>query len=214
MVEVKFCGLTRAEDAAIAASLDATYGGVIFAGGPRERTPEVARGVLDGAAGALTRVGVFGSDFRERLGDVANRAILDTAQLHADPGVVDVQDARRIFGGAIWAAVRLAGDTIPRGMDALFAEADAVLLDARIEGKLGGAGVALAWERIAGAVAAVRGAGRLVLAGGLTPENVGFALAALEPDVVDVSSGVESAPGIKDHLRMEAFVRAVREDGQ
>ena len=97
-------------------------------------------------------------------------------------------------------------------MGALFGEADAVLLDARVEGQLGGSGVVVAWERIAVSVGAVRAGGRLVLAGGLTPENVGLALAALEPDVVDVSSGVESAPGIKDHLRMEAFVRSVREN--
>jgi phosphoribosylanthranilate isomerase len=91
--------------------------------------------------------------------------------------------------------------------------ADALVLDAKVPGQLGGTGVALDWAALANDVSAWRAAHpgvRLVLAGGLTPENVQRAIGLLGPDVVDVSSGVESAPGIKDPERLQAFVDAVR----
>ena len=210
MVEVKFCGLTREEDAAYAATLGANYAGVIFAGGPRELTPERARDVHAAAGMSLRKVGVFGADFRTRIGEVTRIAPLDVVQLHADPTVADVHDARAVFGGLVWAAVRIEGEQIPESAAELFSAADAVLLDARVPGMLGGAGVALPWVRIAEALKRIREGGRLVLAGGLRPQNVSDAVAALAPDIVDVSSGVESAPGIKDHARMEAFIRAAQ----
>ena len=85
-----------------------------------------------------------------------------------------------------------------------------MLLDAKVPGRLGGAGVPLPWGSIARAIERIRGSGRLVLAGGLLAENVAEAVAALAPDIVDVSSGVESAPGIKDHTRMRDFQRAAK----
>jgi phosphoribosylanthranilate isomerase len=86
------------------------------------------------------------------------------------------------------------------------------VLDAYVPGALGGTGTTIPWADIAVQVQGMRDRGRkpLVLAGGLRPENVATAIAALAPDVVDVSSGVESAPGIKDHARMRAFRDAVR----
>ena len=86
---------------------------------------------------------------------------------------------------------------------------DATLIDAFVPGALGGTGVTLPWTQLAARLRSVRGNSRLVLAGGLRPENVAIAIAALSPDVVDVSSGVESSPGIKDHDRMRAFRDAV-----
>jgi phosphoribosylanthranilate isomerase len=102
------------------------------------------------------------------------------------------------------------GAALPPHAAELFATADAVLLDPRVAGALGGTGTTLDWDALADAVAAVRGSVPLVLAGGLTPENVARAAATLAPAVVDVSSGVESAPGVKDPARMTAFVAAVR----
>jgi phosphoribosylanthranilate isomerase len=208
VAEVKFCGLTREEDAAFAASLGATHAGVIFAGGPRELRPEVARDVHDAAGGSVRRVGVFGADFRTRIGVVTTVAPLDVVQLHADPTPADVLAVRQLFDGEVWATVRVPAASLPDGIAALFGVADAILLDARVPGKLGGAGVTLPWAQLAEAVSRIRSGGRLVLAGGLRPENVEEAVAAIKPDIADVSSGVESAPGIKDHARMEAFVRA------
>jgi phosphoribosylanthranilate isomerase len=135
-------------------------------------------------------------------------------QLHDDPTPGYVERLRGHFKGEIWATVRTATEELPGGVEgltALFAAADAVLLDARVAGALGGTGKTLPWDALAGAVERARGAtGRLVLAGGLTPENVAHAAAVLAPDIVDVSSGVERSPGVKDHARMEAFVAALR----
>jgi phosphoribosylanthranilate isomerase len=87
-----------------------------------------------------------------------------------------------------------------------------VVLDAHVEGVLGGTGRTLDWQGVAAATADLRGRGAmLVLAGGLRAQNVGAAIRMLAPDVVDVSSGVEQAPGIKDHQQMHAFADAVRE---
>ena len=107
---------------------------------------------------------------------------------------------------------RVAGTALPPSVDEAFAHADRVLLDAYVPGALGGTGTTIPWSDIAGQVRGIRDRRRkpLILAGGLRPENVATAIAALAPDVVDVSSGVESAPGIKDHARMRAFRDAVR----
>jgi phosphoribosylanthranilate isomerase len=208
--EVKFCGLTRVVDAARAVECGASFVGVIFAGGPREIAATAAREVFNSVRGAARRVGVFGADFRTRVPQVLAGTTLDVVQLHGDPAVADVAEARRLFGGVVWAALRMAGSDVPAHATELFVEADAVLIDARVAGRLGGTGATLPWARLAPALDRARAGATLVLAGGLTPENVGEAIRALRPDVVDVSSGVELAPGIKDHERMAAFAEAVR----
>jgi phosphoribosylanthranilate isomerase len=206
VTEVKFCGLTRRHDADYAARLGARYCGVIFAGGPRHISLEHAAEILPPL---VTRVGVFGTRPTEEIAEMASALGLDVIQLHADPTVDDVERLRPHFGGAIWAAVRATGEKLPPTAAALFAAADAVLLEARVPGALGGTGTTLPWAAVATAVERARGAtGRLVLAGGLTPDNVAHAIGILSPDVVDVSTGVERSPGIKDHARMEAFAAA------
>jgi phosphoribosylanthranilate isomerase len=212
VIEIKFCGMTREADAAFAARAGATYIGVIFAGGPREIPPERAASVLAAAGDGVKRVGVFGADYRERIPLVLSAVDLDVVQLHADPGVDDLREARRVFGGTVWAAVRVPGTALPEDAAALFRRADAVLLDPRVSGQLGGTGQRLPLEDLAPAVQRSRegASARLVLAGGLTPENVAEAIRMMPPDVVDVSSGVESAPGVKDHAKVGAFADAVR----
>jgi phosphoribosylanthranilate isomerase len=211
VVEVKFCGLTREVDASRAAALGAAYVGAIFAGGPRELTPERASQVLGAAGPEVRRVGVFGADFRTRIPATATLAGLDIVQLHGDPTPEDVAAARQVFSGAVWAVVRLQGNELPASVKFLFTSADAVLFDPKVDGKLGGTGKALDWITLGPVLAQRRGeSGRVVLAGGLTPENVASAIESVRPAIVDVSSGVESAPGIKDHARMTAFAEAVR----
>lgn len=209
MTQVKFCGLTRAEDAREAAALGASFLGVIFAGGPRQLTAQRAAEVLGGADPAPRRVGVFASADAPEIADVAATAGLDIVQLHGGATPDRVEAVRRATGKRVWAVIRVGPDGIPADAVDLFDAADAVLLDALVPGQLGGTGVALPWPRIADELARVRSGGRLVLAGGLTPENVRGAIAVVRPDVVDVSSGVESAPGIKDHQRLRAFRDAV-----
>jgi phosphoribosylanthranilate isomerase len=207
VAEIKFCGLTRPADARFAGELGAAYLGVIFAGGPRMLSAERAAEVLDGCTTGAQRVGVFGSATASEIGRIAREARLDVVQLHADPRAADVAAVRSVSAARVWAVVRVT-DALPADIDDLFGTADAVLIDALVPGSLGGSGVAVDWEALRPELG-TRRSGRVVLAGGLTPDNVARAVAALRPDVVDVSSGVESAPGIKDQARMRAFAAAV-----
>ena len=207
--QVKFCGLTRPEAAAEAVRLGAAYVGVIFAGGPRQLSPARAAEVLARVPATVRRVGVVAGQTPDELRRLVDGAGLDVVQLHGERTVDEVRALRAALGVPLWAVVRIAGADLPLDFEARGAAADAVLVDAAVPGMLGGSGVTVDWVALAGGLAARGRPRRLVLAGGLRPENVGQALAILAPDVVDVSSGVERAPGLKDHARMAAFARAV-----
>ncbi len=209
---IKVCGLTRAEDVALAERLGAAFVGGIRAGGPRLLTPARWRDTLGPRRPGVSRVAVFGVITTLELLDEAAALEADVAQLHGDPDAAAVRDLRAA-GVRVWPVLRVAGDRLPPLAWELAADADALVLDAKVPGQLGGTGVSLDWAALAGDVAdwrAAHPAVPLVLAGGLTPANVAQAIALLRPDVVDVSSGVESAPGIKDPERLQAFVDAVR----
>jgi phosphoribosylanthranilate isomerase len=207
--EVKFCGLTRRVDAQLAARLGARYLGVIFAGGPRLQTVASARDVFTGSDATARRVGVFGTQSVAEITSIADDLELDVVQLHGDPEPDRVAALRRSSRRQVWSVIRTAAAALPAHAAELFAASDAVVLDAKVEGKLGGTGVPLDWSALADSVDAARGTGRLVVAGGLDPSNVGRAIALLHPDVVDVSSGIESSPGIKSPAAMRNFLLAV-----
>jgi phosphoribosylanthranilate isomerase len=209
LAKIKFCGMTRAEDAAFAAELGAGYIGVIFAESPRRVTPREARTIFDAAGKGVKRVGVFGTNSPDEILRVAGEAELDVAQLHADPTAADVIALRDRFPGEIWAAVRIGDAHIPPDVETLLDRSDAIVLDARSQHLLGGTGQALPWSDLAGDLARLRGDVMVVLAGGLNAENVVTAIRTLAPDVADVSSGVEDRPGEKNHRLMAAFAAAV-----
>lgn len=213
MVAIKFCGLTRPADAREAAALGAGFLGVIFAGGPRERTPSEAAALWESAPPGVRRVGVFGRDVLSRLPEVLATTHLDVVQLHGDPTAEELPAVRRLFDGELWGVLRTSGAPLPPSAPGLLAAADAVVIDAKVEGALGGTGVRFDWAGVAVALDRMPRRGRLVVAGGLRPENVAEAVRVLRPEVVDVSSGVETAPGIKDAALMRAFVAAVRGEG-
>lgn len=208
-VEIKFCGLTRREDANHAVALGASYVGAIFAGGPRLVTPDRAAEVFRDVPASVRRVGVFGDQDDAAIARMADAAALDVIQLH---GGWDPERVRRLalqLEREVWPVVRVEGAVPPDWIEDAFALGARTVIDTLVPGKLGGTGVALPWVELSGRLAAARRHGSLVLAGGLNPENVPVAIGALAPAVVDVSSGVESAPGIKDHGRMRAFRDAV-----
>ena len=207
--EIKFCGLTRREDANHAAALGAAYVGVIFASGPRLLTPDRARDVLHDVPSPVKRVGVFAAQSDDDIARAVDMARLDVVQLHSEWNPQRITRLRERVGRDVWPVVRVEGPTLPDWITDAFALGDAMLIDALVPGSLGGTGVALPWAQLSAKLQTARAGARLVLAGGLKPENVAIAIAALSPDVVDVSSGVESAPGIKDHDRMRAFRDAV-----
>jgi phosphoribosylanthranilate isomerase len=206
--EVKICGLTRSVDAELADAAGASYLGVIFAGGPRQRTPAEARAVLAGRRSR--KVGVFAAQPGSEIAATASQVGLDVVQLHGEPDAERVRAVRAATGLEIWAVVRTADGTLPDHVDELADAADALLIDAFVPGRLGGSGVAVPWGILGESLDAMESGHRIVLAGGLTPENVAEAIGYVSPMIVDVASGVESSPGVKDSARILAFISAVR----
>jgi phosphoribosylanthranilate isomerase len=192
---VKICGITRPEDARLAIEAGADMLGFVFVPGtPRGLDPDSV-GWIAGLDGAAT-VGVFSNAGLAELRAVRDRLELDWVQLHGDepnhfieelgPNVVRRVVPRPELG---WDRLaRLAGRCLP-------------LIDPG-----GGGGVAWDWERLGRPPAGLR----FGLAGGLNPDNVGAAIHAVRPALVDSSSGIESAPGVKDRERVETFIRRAR----
>ncbi|MBA3404843.1 MAG: phosphoribosylanthranilate isomerase [Gemmatimonadaceae bacterium] len=213
MTSIKFCGLTRPEDAHWAAALGAAYAGVIFARTSKRRvTPESAREVFDAIADSVERVGVFDDAPVAEIAGIAAATALDIVQLHGSAGVAGVRQLRAVFRGQIWAVAGLDPLNGSLGDEAgdLAEVADAVLLDTAAGGITGGSGIAFDWMALAEDVHSLATRTKVIIAGGLSPENVGDAIRLLSPVTVDVSSGVEYSPGIKDHALMRSFAEAVR----
>lgn len=210
--DVKICGLTRSGDAEFADAAGAAYLGVIFAGGPRERSPADARITL--AARRARKVGVFGTQCEDEIARIASEAALDVLQLHGASSVERVVAVRAATGLEIWAVVRTSTGVLTAADEDLADAADALVIDALVPGQLGGNGVTVPWIQLGESLDAMHTGHRIVLAGGLTAENVAEAIDYVSPAVVDVSSGVESSPGIKDPARVRAFIAAVRSRGE
>jgi len=205
-VAVKVCGITSAEDAraAVAAGADAV-GFVFWPRSPRAVDPDKARMIAGSLPPFVLRVGVFVDAPAEHMRAIADEVGLDMVQLHGNepPEAVRVAPRRAVK------AVRVGPGFRPEDALRYDGTAAALLLDTRVDGDdtPGGTGRTFDWSL----VRPVReGTSFLVLAGGLTPDNVADAIAAVRPDAVDVSSGVESAPGRKDPAKVRAFVEAVR----
>lgn len=202
MVDVKICGLTTPAQAAACVDAGVWGVGVVLAReSPRYVDAERAAAVLADVPDAVARVGVFVGADVSLLARAARRIGLTHLQLH---GTADVGEAREATGLPIILGVPFTG------VAAIAAAAaqgpDLVLFDAAVPGRYGGTGVRLDWE----ALAAARPSFAFGVAGGLRPDNVTQAIRLLRPAFVDVSSGVESAPGIKDHDQVNAFMTAVR----
>jgi len=212
MTKIKFCGLTRAVDAATAKRLGASHVGVIFAESQRRVTAEQAREILDSAEG-LKRVGVFGPG-RGAIPNVirtSRQADLDVIQMHGNFAPDDIAHIRADFDGEIWAVIPVDSATgaLPDAWEAIADVADAFLLDSRVGTSTGGTGKAFPWGASAESIQRAAALLPVILAGGLNPSNVAQAIKTLRPSIVDVSSGVESSPGIKDPALMQAFAEVV-----
>lgn len=199
---IKICGLTRAEDAVAAARAGADAVGLVFhPTSQRALSIDRARAIVAALPPYVDAVGVFVDAPHDRVEAVLGSVALDVLQFH---GGEDAEYCRS-FGRGYIKAVGMAAGADLAGYARAYPDARALLGDSHANGQGGGTGQTFAWSRIP----AERGY-RLVLAGGLTAENVGSALAAVRPDAVDVSSGVESAPGRKSAERIERFIEEVR----
>jgi phosphoribosylanthranilate isomerase len=207
VTRVKICGLTRAGDVRAAVALGAWAVGFVLTESPRRVDPARA-GALAAHAGDALTVAVMTTESPREIAGVLEQTGLRAVQLSAGADGPSVAEVRA-------AAARLRPrPLLIAAVDAPGAEhADYSLLDTRTPDRYGGTGRRLDWEALAGDPLTPRT--HLLLAGGLTPENVGGAIVALAPAAVDVSTGVESAPGIKDAARLRAFFFAVgHADGQ
>ncbi len=200
----KVCGITNETDAALAVAAGADALGFVFwPRSPRAVTVAQAAGIgADRNAGVL-RVGVFVDPSADELQEAAEGAALDVIQLSGDEPPEACVSAPR----PVWKALRIApGTSAEDAVGRANAYAGNVLLvDAGVPGEYGGTGELADWE----VAAALTSRGRVVLAGGLEAGNVAAALDAVGPWGVDVSSGVEAAPGRKDEARINAFAAAL-----
>lgn len=205
-MNVKICGVCSAADGALVAAAGATHIGVILAArSPRLRT-EAEAAAIYAAAESLQRVGVFADAEAGEVIGLARRLALDVVQLHGAEAPGIVMDIRAAGGWQLWKAVRVTeAVALQNALEMWRGRTDALLIDGVSDRGLGGTGVRAPVQALA--PARWMGEPRLVLAGGLTPDNVAGAVGVLNPDVVDVSSGVESEPGCKDAALVRAFVR-------
>lgn len=196
MTRVKICGVTAVADAEHAARCGAWAVGVNF--WPRSRrhvSLQTARSIASGIGGAIPIVGVFVDAPRAEIDRVVDAVPLDMVQLHGDESPADCEG----WSVPVIKALRLRDPST--WQSATSYPADYLLADAFVEGEPGGTGHRLATEWI--------GAGlrdRLILAGGLDPDNVSAMIRAVSPFAVDVASGVESAPGRKDPEKVKRFI--------
>jgi len=204
-VKVKICGVTRVEDARHAADAGADFLGVNFwAGSPRAVDVVRARAIRD-AVPHLPLVGVFVDAARDEVERTAEAVGLTLLQFHGDESV-------EYCGGwtrPVIKAVRVPAGQSAQALAAPFDGVAYVLVDAAVAGRPGGTGVRIETASLAG-LAAGGAAERLFLAGGLTPDNVAAAVRLVRPFAVDVASGVEHAPGVKDHGKIDRFIRSAK----
>lgn len=213
MTYVKICGLTNLEDALVAAEAGADFLGFIFyVQSPRAVTPEQVKQITAGLPPYVQTVGVFINESIERITQIRQQTALAYIQLHGD----EPPEMVRAIRGA-YKAIRPANADQVRdiaaaytGVEGLTVRLDSpeLLIDTYHPELKGGTGQQMSRDI---ALQAQKHTRRLMLAGGLTPENVAEVVREVRPWAVDVSSGVEAVPGKKDHGKVRAFIQAVRE---
>jgi phosphoribosylanthranilate isomerase len=201
---VKVCGLTRPQDADLAASLGAWAVGMIFyAPSPRSCSIEQAQEISQALRRKVELAGVFVNESLPRIVGLAEQLQLSIVQLHGDEGPSFCAEVARRTGAKVCKAVQI--DTVGQVKDIERFHVDFHLLDAKGDRRLrGGTGSTFDWSLLAGRRSHVP----LILSGGLTSENVAEAIATVRPFAVDVASGVEQAPGRKDEAKLRSFFDA------
>jgi len=195
---VKICGITRIEDALAAASAGADAIGLVFADSPRRVTNAQARAIASAMPPFIKIVGLFVDAPADHVLSVVSEVPLDLLQFHGRESAVDC----RRFGRPYLKAIHIKDGEGAGTAARQYPDAAGYLFDTYRPDVAGGSGVAFDWSRVPGGLDRP-----VILAGGLTPENVGDAVRAVRPYAVDVSSGVELSKGIKDPARVAAFIR-------
>ena len=196
---IKICGITRLEDALHAAEQGATALGFVFwPSSPRYVEPAIAAGIIARLPDGVTPVGLFVNESLYRIGLIVGETGIETVQLHGDEPAS--------YAASLSTPVMRAISLDRQSETTSWPAETTFLVDAADPVRRGGTGTTIDWT---GAAALARGC-RLVLAGGLTPENVAEAIAVVDPCGVDVSSGVEDAPGTKNADKVARFLASAR----
>ncbi len=199
---IKICGITSVEDALAAARLGADAIGLVFyPPSPRYVEVEQAAGIAAALPPFVTTVGLFVNADEQTIADVSSRVRIDLIQFHGN----ECKDYCGLHQRPYIKAVRMSDDVDLDKQLNDFSQARGLLLDTYKAGVPGGTGEQFNWDRVPAHLA-----DKIILAGGLNPENVKDAVAQVHPYAVDVSGGVESAPGKKDTEKMARFIEAVR----
>ena len=203
MTRVKVCGITRPEDAELSVELGAwAIGFILWKGSARAADPAVAAGISAALRRRAATVGVFVNASLDEIAQAADALQLSHVQLHGDEGPAFCGEVARRTGAKVIKAVRIADASGFRELERF--HTDYHLLDTAARGLRGGSGRTWDW----GLAARRRRTVPAILSGGLTAENVAVGIAAVEPFAVDVASGVEASPGIKDPDKLAAFIGA------
>ena len=205
MVRVKICGMTNAEDARVAVEAGAdALGFVFYRKSPRWVDTEVVKRIVQELPPFVLAVGVFVNEDAKAVRDLMDECGLSLAQLHGE----ETASYCQALGRPVLRAIRLQnrGDLLPLAEYQGRSSVRGFLVDAFSEKAYGGTGEVVDWTLAAEAA----GVSPILLAGGLTPENVTEAIRQVRPYGVDVSSGVEANPGKKSHDKVRAFIRAAR----
>jgi len=207
MVRIKICGITNLEDALLAAEMGADALGFIFyAKSPRKVEPEAARQIIAQLPPFVAAVGVFVDEAAAVVQELAASMGLDWVQLHGQ----ESPDYCRSLGRKVIKGFRIQDEDSLVRLGDYRGAAQALLLDTYKKGQVGGTGEVFDWHLAREA----KKYGSIVLAGGLTAENVAQAIATARPAAVDAASGTEAAPGKKDPEKLRAFFAAARDQGQ
>jgi len=205
VTKIKFCGITTLDDAELAIAAGAWAVGLIFWPRSRRRCQLSVAAEIAGAAKRRAEVvGVFVNATLDHVSRTADAVGLTMLQLHGDEGPIYCSEARRRTGCQVIKAARVRSGADVQALGSF--HTDFHLLDSYRAGLPGGTGETFSWE----IARAHRGPIPMLLSGGLTPDNVAEAIAAVRPYAVDVASGVERSPGHKDPDKLEAFAHAVR----
>ena len=201
---IKICGLTSLEQALSCVELGADWLGLnCWSGSSRYISAEKALKIVDGLPESVSTVGVFVNESTDTLESIMRETGMDLAQLHGD----ETPESCKKITVPWFKAFRVSPDFQPQWIQNY--DGETFLLDAYSKKHYGGSGQKIDWE-LASTVSAM---GKLILAGGLAPENVADAVNKVRPWGVDVCSGVESEPGIKDLLKVKEFVNNIRNAG-
>ena len=201
MTRVKVCGITRLEDAELAASLGAwALGFILWPRSPRFAEEALAAGIARQVRRRVELVGVFVNPTLDEVARAVDAIGLSHVQLHGDEGPVFATEIARRTGAKVIKAARVAGGADLQALERF--RTDFHLLDTKVEGVQGGSGQSWDWSLVARRRSKIP----MILSGGLTAANVADGIAQVRPYAVDVASGVEAEPGVKDSAKLEAFM--------